>query len=303
MRSCGRPADLGLSASLVRTLAGRGLVLRGPTGVALHDLAREVLLPTTPASRMRAAHLAAARAASRRGDPIEAAFHLLEARRPLRARGVLLAAGAALLDSPRIAELARLLSKVPPSPSGQLLLAEALDRLGRSDEGRALLTEIAESPRNPRRGEALLLMGRIASRRNALSEALVHLQGAVSAAVAASDPRLEGRSRRLLAVVLRKTGDLDAAASELDRAIPLMDSIEDSQERVRARLDHALIRFFREDLAGAARELEGLLADPAAGPREEAAIRSNLAIAWVRMSRPEEGAALFEESARAAERG
>src|SRR3989441_13047152 len=82
-----------------------------------------------------------------------------------------------------------------------------------------------------------------------------------------------------------------------------MDSMEDSQERVRARLDHALIRLFREDLAGAARELEGLLADPAAGPREEAAIRSNLAIAWVRMSRPEEGAALFEESARAAERG
>ena len=300
---CERPADLGLSASLVRTLAGRGLVLRGPTGVALHDLAREVLLPTTPASRMRAAHLAAARAASRRGDPIEAAFHLLEARRPLRARGVLLAAGAAILDSPRIAELARLLSKVPPSPSGQLLLAEALDRLGKGDEGRALLTEIAESPRNPRRGEALLLMGRIASRRNALSEALVHLHGAVSAAVAASDPRLEGRSRRLLAVVLRKTGDLDAAASELDRAIPLMDSSEDSQERLRARLDHALIRLFREDLAGAARELEGLLADPAAGPREEAAIRSNLAIAWVRMSRPEEGAALFEESARAAERG
>ena len=300
---CDRPADLGLSASLVRTLAGRGLVLRGPTGVALHDLAREVLLPKTPASRVRAAHLAAARAASRHGDPIEAAFHLLEAHQPLRARGVLLAAGPALLDSPRIAELARLLSQLPRSPSCQLLLAEALDRLGRSDEGRNLLEDLAGSPGHPRRGDALLLLGRIASRRNALGDALAHLRDAVALAVASSDPRLEGRSRRLLAVVLRKTGDLEAAESELDGAIPLLETAGDSRERIRARLDRALIRFQRGDVRGASTELEGLLGDPDAGPREEAAIRSNLAIAWVRMSRPEEGAALFEESARAAERG
>ena len=298
-----RPADLGVSASLVRRLAGRGLLARGPGGVALHDLVRDVLLPKASASALRRAHAAAARAALRRGDAIEGAYHTAEAGRPRRAREILLAARGDLLDSPRVGELARLLSRLPRNAGGRLLLAEALDRLGRGDEARVLLDGIAGGPGHPRRAEALLLLGRIAVRRDALGEARGLLADAISAAERVPEPGTEGRARRLLAVVHRKAGSYDAAEAELARAIPLLESGGEPRERVRARLDGAVLRLLRGDVPGAATELEGLLVDPAAGPREEAAVRSNLAIAWARMGRPAEGAVLFEESARAAERG
>jgi tetratricopeptide (TPR) repeat protein len=64
-----------------------------------------------------------------------------------------------------------------------------------------------------------------------------------------------------------------------------------------------VIRLQRGDLDAAGAELESLLADPARGPREEAAILSNLAIVRARRNQPEDAAALFEDSARAAERG
>jgi tetratricopeptide (TPR) repeat protein len=189
------------------------------------------------------------------------------------------------------------------NPASRLLLAEALDRLGRGDEATPLLAGLADDPRHPKRGDALLLLGRIASRRNSLPEAERLLRSAISVATARREPGLEGTARRYVAVVLRKAGDLDGAEAELALAIPLLVSAGDPRDRVRARLDVAVLRLQRGDDAGAAGELEGLLSDPAAGPREEAAIRSNLAITWVRMGRPEEAAVLFEESARAAERG
>ena len=298
-----RPGDLGVSASLVRRLASRGLLARGPGGVALHDLVRDVLLPRTSGPTLRRAHAAAARAALRRGDVLEGAHHTAEAGRPRRAREMIIAARRDLVDSPRVGELALLLSRLPRSAAGRLLLAEALDRLGRGDEARPLLERIATGPGHPRRAEALLLLGRIANRRNALGEARALLADSIASAVRASDPGIEGRARRLLAVVHRKVGDYDAASDELARAIPLLDRAGEARERVSARLDGAVIRLLRGDDSGAATDLEGLLTDPAAGPREEAAIRSNLAITWVRMARPAEAAVLFEESARAAERG
>ena len=301
--SCPRPGDLDIAASDVRRLLRRGLAVRGPDGLVLHDLLREVLLPKLAATSLRSAHLAAAAAASRREDPVEEAFHLAEAGRPRAAREVLLAASRDLLDSPRVGELARLLSRLPRNAKSQLLLAESLDRLGRGEEAPGLIGRIAEDARHPLRGRALVLLGRIASRRNALQEARRHLEGAALVAAGRKDPETEGIARRLLGVVLRKLGEIDRAEEELDRAIPLLATTGEARERVRARLDRALLRLQRGDAAAAARDLEGLLSDPGAGPREEAAIRSNLAIAWVRMDRPTEAADLFEESARAAERG
>jgi tetratricopeptide (TPR) repeat protein len=298
-----RPADLGVSASPMRRLAGRGLLSRGPGGFALHDLVKDVLLPRTSAPALRRAHAAAARSALRHGDAIEAAWHTAESGRPRRAREILLTARNRLLDSPKVGELARLLARLPRTAGARLLLAEALDRLGRSDEARALLTGIVEGPGHPRRADALLLLGRIESRRNALGEAQRALRDAIAAAERSPDPGIEGRARRILAVVLRKLGDYDAAVAELARAIPLLEAAGERRERVSAALDGAVIRLLRGDVAGAATELEGLLRDPAAGPREGAAARSNLAIAWARMGRPVEAAELFEESARSAEAG
>ena len=298
-----RPADLGISASPIRRLAGRGLLSRGPGGIALHDIVRDVLLPRTSEPTLRRAHAAAARSALRRGDAIEAAWHTAESSRPRRALEILLTASECLLDSPKVGELARLLARLPRTAAARLLLAEALDRLGRSDEARALLEAIVEGAGHPRRAEALLLLGRIESRRNALKEAQRDLRAAIAAAERASDPGVEGKARRILAVVLRKLGDYEGAIAELGRAIPLLDRAGERRERVSAALDGAVLRLLRGDFRAAATELEGLLRDPAAGPREGAATRSNLAIAWVRMGRPEEAAELFEESARFAEAG
>ena len=302
-KPCHRAADLGVSASQLRRLARRGLVSRGPEGVGLHDLVAEVLLPRMPASILASAHRSAARAEARQGDAVEEAFHLAEAGLPRRARHVLLAAGPELLESASLGEVVRLLGRIPMNARARLLLAEALERLGRSDEARKLLEPMAGSARHRRRGEALLLLGRIASRRNSLLEAERALRESVAVAAAGHNAQLEGTARRLLALVRRKTGDTDGAADELDGAIALLESSGDPRERLRARLDRAILRLQRGDDAGAGKELEALLQDPGAGPREEAAIRSNLGIAWVRMSRPEDAARLFEESARAAERG
>jgi tetratricopeptide (TPR) repeat protein len=302
-KPCERPRDLGVSPSRLRRLLRRGLLARGPSGLVLHDLVKEVLLPRLPTTSLRSAHRAAAHYASRRGDPIEAAFHLAEGGRRREARDLLLRNRADLLDSASVGELARLLSRLPMNPGGRLLLAEALDRIGRGGEASALLEGIAGVAHHPARGDALLLLGRIASRRNALAEAQGLLREAVSVATARGNPRLEGVARRYLALVHRKAGDMEGAERDLDLAIPLLESSGDPRERVRARLDRAVLRLQRGDPAGAAKDLEGLLSEPGAGPREEAAIRSNLAIAWARMDRPREAAGLFEESARAAERG
>ncbi len=296
-----RPADLGIPASPLRRLTRRGLVVHAPGGVALHDLARDVLVPRAPPAALRAAHRAAARAAGRRGDAIEAAFHHAESGDAARARDVLVAQGPELVDSPAVGELARLLRRMPPSPEATLLLAEALDRLGRADEARARLGPLRADPRGPRRAEALLLLGRIASRQNALREARDLLDSAIAAS--SGDPGLEGEARRVLGLVHRKAGDLDRAELELDRAIPLLEASGHPRGRVRARLERATIRLQRGDLGAATSELEALLENPARGPREEAAILSNLAIARSRAGHPAEGAELFEASARAAERG
>ena len=297
-----RPVDLGIATSQIRRLVRRGLATNGGKGYALHELARDVLLPRIPPASLRAVHRAAARVAQARGDAIEAAFHLLEAGLPGCARDTLLGAGADLLDSASVGELARLLERVPESPRSRLLLADALDRLGRGDEARALARTLTENPRHPLRADALLLMGRIASRRNALAEARSFLEAAIVASAARGDAACEGRARRVLALVHRKAGDLDLAEGELGRAIPLLETFGDAKDRLRAGLDHAVIRLQRGDpAAGAA--LEALLGDPGLGPREEAAILSNLAIVRARASRPAEAAGLFEESAKAAERG
>ena len=300
---CERPGDLGVSASHLRRLLRRGLLVRGPAGYALHDLAKEVLIPKAPAGALRSAHTAAARAASARGDVIEEAFHLLEGRSPRAARDVLVGSGSDLLDSPKVGELAHLLSRIPMNMDARLLRAEALDRLGRGGEAIPLLDEIAGDERHARRADALLLLGRIASRGNALSDARRLFSEAISVAITREERRIEAKGRRSLALVHRKLGDTNRAEEELDRAIPLLRSSDLPKELVRARLDRAIIRLQRGDNGGAARDLEGLLADAAAGPREDAAIRSNLAIATVRLSHPGEGATLFEESARSAERG
>jgi len=298
-----RPGDLGIAASSLRRLTRRGLIVPAPGGVALHDLARDVLLPKAPPAAVHAAHRAAARGAGRRGDTIEAAFHFAEAGEGARARDLLVARGPDLVDSPTVGELARLLQRLPSGPEAALLLAEALDRLGRGTEAAALLEPLRDDPASPRRAEAILLMGRIASRRNALGEATALLESAVAAAATSGDAGLEGAARRVLALVHRKAGDLDRAEAELDRAIPLLSGADRARDRVRARLDRATLRLQRGDDTAAAAELESLLADPARGPREEAAILSNLAIARSRAGRAAEAAALLEASARAAERG
>ena len=300
---CERPSDLGVSASHLRRLLRRGLLTRGPMGYALHDLAKDVLLPKVPPGTLRTAHRAAAREASTRGDAIEEAFHLSAGGKFRAARDVLVRAGTDLLDSPRVGELARLLEPLPMTADATLLRAEALDRLGRGGEASTLLEDIAGDAGHARRGEALLLLGRIASRRNALPDATQLLRDAVSVAEDRRDSLFEAKGRRYLAQVYRKAGDIERAAAELDRALPLLESSPDPRERVKARLDRAVLRLQRRDNEGTVKDLEDLLSDPGAGPREQAAIRSNLAIALVRLSRPEQGAVLFEESARSADRG
>ncbi len=298
-----RASALGVPPSALRRLLRRGLAVGGGPGFSLHDLARDVLLPKVPPASLRAAHEAAAGAARARGDAIEAAFHLLEAGAPERAGDALLAAGPDLLDSPHVAELARLLGRVPPAPPARLLLADALDRLGRSGEARDLASGIAGDARHPLRADALLLLGRIASRRNELGEARSLLDAAVLAASGRGSRGTEGRARRVLALVHRKAGALDLAEAELARAVPLLAAPADARDLLRARLDRAVLRLARGDTAGAGMELEALRGDPARGPREEAAILSNLAIVRARSSRPTEAARLFEESARIAQGG
>jgi len=298
-----RPALLGISATQLHRLVRKGLAVSSGPGHAVHDLVREVLLPRMPPRALRAAHGAAAVAASKGNDPIEEAYHLEAAGSPHRARDALLDHGPALLDSPAIGELARMLGRLPPTPESRLLLAEASDRLGRSDDARALVEPIAGIPGHPHRGDALLVLGRIASRRNALAEARGFLADAIVAATGRRDRRLEGLARRSLAHVLRKAGDLAGAERELGRAIAILESTGPPRERVRARLERATIRLQSGDIDTAAAELEELIVDPDRGPREDAAIRSNLGIARFRRSKVAEAADLFEASARAAEQG
>ena len=102
---------------------------------------------------------------------------------------------------------------------------------------------------------------------------------------------------------MRKAGDLAGAERELGRAIAILESTGPPRERVRARLERATIRLQSGDIDTAAAELEELIVDPDRGPREDAAIRSNLGIARFRRSKVAEAADLFEASARAAEQG
>src|SRR2546425_1558911 len=153
-KPCERPSDLGVPASHLRRLLRRGLLARGPEGLVLHDLVKDVLLPRMPARSLASAHRAAARAASRRGDAIEQAHHLAEGGRPREARDVLVRRKGDLLDSPEVGELARLLSRLPANPESRVRLAQALDRLGRGAEAPILLEGIAGDARHPRRGEA-----------------------------------------------------------------------------------------------------------------------------------------------------
>jgi len=297
-----RPALLGVSPTQLRQLLRKGLAIAG-SGYAVHDLVRDVLLPRVPPPAIRAAHRAAATAASKRGDRLEEAFHLDAAGKTGRAREVLLSNSTQLLDSPSVGELARLLERLPATPRSRLVLAEAWDRIGRTAEAQSLVKSLASSPQHGLRGETLLLLGRIASRTNALRDARSYLAEAIATATVGRNRTLEGLARKAFAQVLRKGGDLAGADRELSRAVEILDITGPARERVRARLERATIRLQAGDLTIAAGELEALAGDPANGPREEAAIRSNLAIARFRMSRPMDAADLFEASARAAEQG
>ncbi len=292
------PETLGATVAQLRRLLKRAVLQHRDEGYLLHDLVREFYLRRMPEADRRRAHGRAAAYWEERGDPLEAAHHLLEARELLAASELLVDHGEAYAEGARAGELESCLLRLPPDRRPLRLLAETQMFLGKSDDARVALETLVRRGSPEERLQARIHLGRIETRRGEYAAAQETLAGAVREAALMGVPTLEGEALRALGGVERRLGNLGVAVDYLSRATFLLE--ENTREHARALTDLGAALIARGDLAGAKRHLEEALRRVRKDSREAAAIENNLAIVLSKEGRPQDAARAFERSAQLA---
>ncbi len=289
-----------------------------------HPFIRELVHASIPAEARRRLHQRALSVANERGAPLEVrAEHAYRGGEPMGALMLLERMGdaavgrgdakAAVLAFRRALELARreMLESGDPMLEGAILtfsrkLGEALERSEDVVGADGVLREALDlaGPASPERAYMLLVLGRVASQRNRLRDALRQLGLALEIAEQRRDRALEARVHLALARARRDEGELEPAASAYRRALAL--GAPESAQRARASLELAEV-LERLDRPREARELLESLRVPgptAAVPALVATALGALGRLSEREGAPEQAAGWYREAARlAAEAG
>ncbi len=292
------PETLGATVAQLRRLLKRAVLQHRDEGYQLHDLVREFYLARMTGPGLKRAHARAAEYWQERGDPLEAAHHLIGARDLETAASLLVEHGESYADGARAGELETCLLALPASLRPAGLLAETEMFLGKFEEAEATLEGIARRGGPEERLRARIHLGRILTRQGQYAEAHRILAPTVREASLMGVPGLEGEALRALGGVERRLGNLGVAVDYLTRASLLLE--DSSRERTRALTDLGVALIARGDLAGARVRLEEGLRLARKGSRELAAIENNLAILLSKEGKPQDAARAFEHSAEVA---
>lgn len=289
------PEALGATVAQLRRLLKRAVLQHRNEGYLLHDLVREFYLARMTGTGLKRAHARAATYWEERGDPLEAAHHLIGARELEAASSLILEHGEAYADGARAGELEACLLALPPGLRSSRLLAETEMFLGKFEEAQAILEGIARHGTPEERLRARIHLGRILTRQGKYADAQRLLASAVREASLMCVPVLEGEALRALGGVERRLGNLGVAVDYLSRASLLLE--DSSRERTRALTDLGVALIARGDLMGARVRLEEGQRLARKGSRELAAIENNLAIILSKEGRAQDAARAFERSA------
>jgi serine/threonine-protein kinase len=117
-------------------------------------------------------------------------------------------------------------------------LGEALDRAGDHAGADGVLREAMElvGPDSRERGRMLLQLGRVAIHRDRQREAVRLLGQAIEVAERAKDTRCEAEALLELGRLRRESKDLEAAVAPLERALELLDGLEDGADAMLAQI-------------------------------------------------------------------
>ena len=289
------PEALGTTVAQLRQLLKRAVLQHREEGYLLHDLVKEFYLGRMVETDRRKAHARAATYWEDRGDFLEAANHLLEAREPQAASDLVLEHGEAYADGARAGELEACILGLPSPLRPPRLLAETQVFLGKFDEARTTLEAIVRRGSPEECLRARVHLGRIKTREGEYADAQRLLSLAVREASIMGVPELEGEALRALGGVERRLGNLGVAIDYLTRATLLL--ADASRERTRALTDLGAALIARGDLNGARARLEEGQHLARKGSRELAAIENNLAIILSEEGKPQDAARAFERSA------
>ncbi len=289
------PDALGATVAQLRRLLRRAVLEHRDEGYQLHDLIREFYRHRMAGADLRRANARAAEYWEGRGDPLEAAWHRIEAREVEAAADLLQEHGEAYAEGARAGELEACLLRLPANRRPARVLAEAEVFLGKFDAAREILEAIVRRGSPEERLRARIHLGRIEMREGEYAAAQRILASAVREAAAMGVPGLEGEALRALGGVERRLGNLGVAVDYLSRSALLLEDA--SRERTRALTDLGAALIARGDLAGAKARLEEALRLAKKGSREVAAIENNLAIVLSDEGRPQDAAKAFERSA------
>lgn len=292
------PEALGATVAQLRHLLKRAVLQHREEGYLLHDLVKEFYLGRMLEPERRKAHARAAGYWEDRGDALEAAHHLLEARELEAASNLILEHGEAYAEGARAGELEACLLGLPSSLRPLRMLAETQMFLGKYDEARTTLEGLLRRGSPEERLRARVHLGRIRTREGEYAVAQRLLAVAAREAGTMGVPSLEGEALRALGGVERRLGNLGVAIDYLSRSTLLLDDA--SRERTRALTDLGAALIARGDLAGARARLEEGQRLARKGSRELAAIENNLAIILSQEGKPQDAARAFERSAEVA---
>ncbi len=289
------PDELGASVAQLRRLLRRAVLQHREEGYLLHDLVKEFYRSRMGEADRRRANRRAAVYWEARDDPLEAAFHHLEARDFNAAETLLVERGGAYAEGARAGELEACLLRLPTQQRPDRLLVEAQMFLGKFDEARDVLESIVRRGSPEERLRASIHLGRIETREGEYAAAQKTLARAVREAGAMGVPTLEGEALRALGGVERRLGNLGVAVDYLSRSALMLE--DTSRERTRALIDLGAALIARGDRGAAKARLEEALRLAKKGSREEAAVENNLAIILSDEGRPQDAAKAFERSA------
>ncbi|GAB4209837.1 MAG: hypothetical protein OHK0013_29710 [Sandaracinaceae bacterium] len=239
----------------LETLLRMGLVkmVDGDVGVA-HPFLRELVEASIPAEARKELHARALAAESASQAPLEVrAEHAYRAGEPMSAILILERMGdhalergdphTATLAYRRGLEVARResihagdTSLDPAVVALSRKLGEALDRAGDHAGADGVLREAMElvGPGSRERGRMLLQLGRVAMHRERQREAVRLLGQAIEVAQRTKDTRYEAEALLELGRLRRDSKDLEAAVASLERALDLLEKLEEGADAVLA---------------------------------------------------------------------
>lgn len=289
------PEALGASLSQLRRLVRRAILHHREEGYFLHDLVKDFFGRRMEHAARSAAHGRAALYWSGREDPLEEAYHRIEAGEAERAAALLVEIGPAASESARAGDLEACLLRLPPELRPDALLAETQMFLGKFEDAKHVLGALVDRGPPEERLRARIRLGRIANRLGRYAEARGILKDAVGEADGLRRADVKAEALRALGAAERKLGDLGASLAHLAEAAALLE--DGSREKVRTLTDLGAALIARGDLESAKRRLREAQAAVRSGSREEAAIQVNLGIVLSRDGAAREAAETFRKSA------